>query len=105
MFSLLLDPLESRPLSDDERVLFTAWETNTTQPQIVKDLNQFLRNFFSRYEYDIWGPDIDWNLFVVAGDSILSSLMIQVPKKQASDVDLLFLEESPWLFGRAVVRY
>ena len=104
MFSLSLDFLESRSLCDDERLLFTTWKTNIAPPQIVKDLNQFLRNFISRYEYDIWGPDIDWNLFLVAGGSIVSSLMVQVPKNQGSDVDLFFLEESPWLFGRAVVR-
>ena len=105
MVSSSIDLLESRPLSDDERALFTAWETNHTPPRIVTDLNDFVHNFISRYEYDIWGPDIDWNLFVIAGGSVLSSLIVEVPLNQGSDVDLFFVEENPWLFGRAVVRH
>lgn len=41
---------------------------------------------------------------MIAGGSILSSLLVQPPLKNGSDIDLFFLKENPRLFERAVVR-
>jgi hypothetical protein len=43
-------------------------------------------------------------LFVIAGGSVVSSLLVHAPVLDASDVDLFFLKEDPQLFQRAVVR-
>ena len=104
MFHLRVDLLERRSLSDDERALFTVWQTNYVAPYFVADLKQFLYNYSCRYEYDIWGSDIDWSLFVIAGGSVISSLLVKTSADQGSDIDLFFIEGDANLFQRAVVR-
>lgn len=104
IFHLHVDLLQQRSLSDDERALFTVWQTNSVAPYFVTNFKQFLHNYSSRYEYDIWGTDIDWNLFVIAGGSVISSLLVNTSADQASDVDLFFIEGDANLFYRAVVR-
>ncbi|CAF3862726.1 unnamed protein product, partial [Rotaria sp. Silwood1] len=96
------DLLQSRPLSVDECALFTIFGKNRVTPEIVTNLTQFLRNFTCRYEYDVWGNCIDWNLFVIAGGSIVSSLLVQPSTKKGSDVDLFFIKENSQPFERAV---
>ena len=68
------------------------------------NFQQFLLNFTARYEYDVWGTDVDWNLFVVAGGSVVLSLLTEPLLEKGSDVDLFFLKENAQLFKRAVVR-
>jgi hypothetical protein len=68
------------------------------------NFTQFLLNFTSRYEYDIWGVDVDWNLFIIAGGSVIRSLLAEAPLEKGSDVDLFFLKQNSELFKRAVVR-
>ena len=63
-----------------------------------------IENFTDRYEFDHWKMDIDWDLFVIAGGSLLSSLLVQPPTKNGYDVDLFFLKENSRSFERAVVR-
>ena len=38
MLHLRVDLLERRSLSDDERALFTVWQTNSVAPYFVADL-------------------------------------------------------------------
>ena len=102
---ILIDLLQSRPLCVDECTLFKIWGKNKYVPQIVTTFHQFIHNFNLRYEYDIWGSDIDWNSFVVAGGSVISSLLVKRSTEHTSDVDLFFLKEDIWLFKRAVVSF
>ncbi|CAF4044884.1 unnamed protein product [Rotaria sp. Silwood1] len=85
MFTLSrsLDLLQSRSLSADEYALFTIFGKYRLTPEIIMNLTQFLRNFTCRYEYDVWGNCIDWNLFVIAGGSIVSSLLVQPSTKKS----------------------
>ncbi|CAF1368428.1 unnamed protein product [Rotaria magnacalcarata] len=98
-YSYLLQP---RSLSVDECTLFKTWGNNEFIPQIVKTFDQFTQNFIFRYEYDIWGGDIDWDSFIIAGGSIISCLIVQPSVGNTSDIDLFFLKQNPWLFKRAV---
>jgi hypothetical protein len=91
-------------LSIDEHTLFTIFGNNQTPPNIVDNLIEFVENFKNRYEYDIWGTYVDWDLFVIAGGSIVSSLLVQPPTENGSDVDLFFLKQDSQLFQIAVVR-
>lgn len=91
-------------MSIHECTLFNIFGNNQTTPEIVKNFVQFLQNFTSRYQYDVWGMYVDWNLFIIAGGSVISSLLVQPPTGNESDVDLFFLKENPRLFETAVVR-
>jgi len=51
----------------------------------------------------MWKNYIDWNLFIIAGGSVLSSLLSELPLRNGSDVDLFFLKGNSKLFKRAVV--
>ncbi len=64
-----------------------------------------MQNLISRYEYDIWESYIDWNLFVIAGGSVISSLLVNVYIDNSSDIDLFFLKENYGSFEKAVVRF
>jgi hypothetical protein len=79
-------------------------EKNKTPANIVNTFTEFVGNFTSRYEYDIWGTYIDWDSFVIAGGSIVLSLLVRQVTTTGSDVDLFFLKEDAALFERAVVR-
>ncbi|CAF3928757.1 unnamed protein product [Adineta steineri] len=94
--------LQSRSLSIDELALFKILGKNCSQPQIVINFAQFLRNFIDRYEYDIWTDAINWDLFVVAGGSVILSMLAQAPQEKGSDVDLFFLKQNSQLFKEAV---
>lgn len=72
-------------------------------PKIVNNYKEFLDNFIRRFEYDIWGSDVDWDLFIVAGGSVLSSLLAECPNSSGSDIDLFFIKENAQVFQRAVV--
>ncbi|CAF4108146.1 unnamed protein product [Adineta steineri] len=96
--------LQSRSLSIDELALFKVLGKNCSQPQIVTNFGQFLRNFIDRYEYDIWTDAINWDLFLVAGGSVILSMLTQAPQEKGSDVDLFFLKQNSQLFKEAVVR-
>ncbi|CAF1322536.1 unnamed protein product [Rotaria sp. Silwood1] len=63
-------------------------------PNVVTNLNQFIENITCRYEYDIWGPYIDWDIFVIVGGSIVSSLLVESLTKNTSDIDLFFLKQN-----------
>ncbi len=91
-------------MSVDECHLFAIMGNNQTPPNIVNNLTQFIENYTCRYEYADWKMYVDWELFVIAGGSVLSSLLVQSPTRNGSDVDLFFLKENPRLFERAVVR-
>jgi hypothetical protein len=71
--------LELRELSVDEHHLFKVWGNNCAPPPIVMNFGQFLINFTDRYEYDIWGTDVDWDLFAIAGGSVVLSLLAEAP--------------------------
>ncbi|CAF3265137.1 unnamed protein product [Rotaria socialis] len=93
---------EPRPLSVDECALFKVWGNNQSPPKLVLNFDQFIKNLKSQYEYDIWRSYIDWNLFVIAGGSIVSCLLVQPFTGNTSDIDLFFLKENPRLFKNAV---
>ncbi|CAF5160155.1 unnamed protein product, partial [Rotaria magnacalcarata] len=82
-----------------------VWGNNQSPPKLVLNFDQFIKNLKSQYEYDIWGSYIDWNLFVIAGGSIVSCLLVQPFTGNTSDIDLFFLKENPRLFKNAVVRF
>jgi hypothetical protein len=65
--------LELRELSVDEHHLFKVWGNNCAPPPIVMNFGQFLINFTDRYEYDIW------DLFAIAGGSVVLSLLAEAP--------------------------
>lgn len=90
-------------MSDHEREFFTVWKTNSEAPNIVTSIEQFIWNYSCRYEYHIWGADVDWNLFVIAGGSVISSLLVEMRENEGSDVDLFFMEGDSHLFLNAVV--
>ncbi|CAF1475053.1 unnamed protein product [Adineta steineri] len=94
--------LQSRSLSIDELALFKVLGKNCSQPQIVTNFAQFLRNFIDRYEYDFWTDAINWDLFVVAGGSVVLSMLAQAPQEKGSDVDLFFVKQNSQLFKEAV---
>ncbi|CAF3625967.1 unnamed protein product [Rotaria socialis] len=94
--------IEWRPLSLEENGLFKVLGTNQSAPSIVSNFNQFLENFVSKYDYDLWKDLIDWNLFIVAGGSIVSSLLADHQKENTSDIDLFFFKEETHLFKKAV---
>ncbi|CAF2917643.1 unnamed protein product [Rotaria sp. Silwood2] len=73
-------------------MLFKIWGSNQNIPNILINLNQFIENVTCRYEYDTWRPYIDWDIFVIAGGSIFSSLLVEPVTKNTSDIDLLFLK-------------
>ncbi|CAF1287202.1 unnamed protein product [Rotaria sordida] len=96
--------LEPRLLNNEELMLFKIWGNNRTPPNIVTNLNQFIENLTSRYEYDLWGPYINWDTFVIAGGSVISSLLVEpLTEKNTSDIDLFFLQQNSRLFKTAVV--
>jgi hypothetical protein len=68
------------------------------------NFKQFLLNFTTRYEYNIWGIDVDWNLFIIAGGSVIRSSLTEASLEKESDVDLFFLKQNCEVFNRAVVR-
>ncbi|CAM4971320.1 unnamed protein product [Rotaria socialis] len=94
--------IEWRPLSLEENGLFKVLGTNQSAPSIVSNFNQFLENFVSKYDYDLWKDLINWNLFIVAGGSFVSSLLVDHQKENTSDIDLFFLKEETHLFKKAV---
>ena len=68
------------------------------------NFKDFIENFNRRYEYDEWKNYIDWDLFVIAGGSVLLSLIHEALEEKTSDIDLFFLKENQQPFKRAVVR-
>lgn len=104
IISKLIDLLQRRQLSEEESTLFKSWGNNQSAPLIVTSVDKFIENLTNRYEYDIWGSCVDWDLFIIAGGSILLSLFVQPLAANASDIDLFFLKEHPRLFKDAVVR-
>ncbi|CAF1239886.1 unnamed protein product [Rotaria sp. Silwood1] len=94
--------LEPRLLKNEELMLFKIWGNNRTSPNIVTNLNQFIENLTCRYEYDIWGPYINWDTFIIAGGSVISSLLAEPLTKNTSDIDLFFLQQNSRLFKTAV---
>ncbi|CAF3352705.1 unnamed protein product [Rotaria sp. Silwood2] len=78
-----------------------ATNLNQNISNIVINLNQFIENLTCRYEYDTWRPYIDWDIFVIAGGSIFSSLLVEPVTKNTSDIDLLFLKQNSRLFKTA----
>ncbi|CAF2714353.1 unnamed protein product [Rotaria sp. Silwood2] len=93
--------LEPRILTNEESILFKIWDSNQNISNIVINLNQFIENLTCRYEYDTWRPYIDWDIFVIAGGSIFSSLLVEPVTKNTSDIDLLFLKQNSRLFKTA----
>ncbi|CAF3768088.1 unnamed protein product [Rotaria sp. Silwood1] len=87
---------------NEELMLFKIWGNNRTSPNIVTNLNQFIENLTCRYEYDIWGPYINWDTFIIAGGSVISSLLAEPLTKNTSDIDLFFLQQNSRLFKTAV---
>lgn len=73
-------------------------------PKIVSTFVQFVQNFSRRYEYDVWGTCVDWDTFVVAGGSIVCSLLAHCPIIKSSDIDLFYLKENVQTFMSSVVR-
>ncbi len=96
--------MRRRTLSNDERLLFTVFEANQQMPNIVNNFHQFIENFISRFHYNVWHEDIDWSLFIVAGGSVILSLLFEQPTKNSSDIDLFFLKNDVILFEDSVVR-
>ncbi|CAF3664266.1 unnamed protein product [Rotaria socialis] len=45
---------------------------------------------------------MDWDLFIVAGGSVVSSLLVQPSTANSSDIDLFFLKQNPLLFKKAI---
>ncbi|CAF1496933.1 unnamed protein product [Adineta steineri] len=45
---------------------------------------------------------INWDLFVVAGGSVVLSMLAQAPQEKGSDVDLFFLKQNSQVFKEAV---
>jgi predicted nucleotidyltransferase len=77
---------------------------NNVSPQVVMHLEEFVQNFNARYHYEVWQSDIDWNSFVIAGGSVLLSLLKETSLEKESDVDLFFMKNNSKLFQQAVVR-
>ncbi|CAF1459703.1 unnamed protein product [Adineta steineri] len=96
------DLLQPRPLSVEEFTFFKILGNNQKIPEIVNNLNHFIQNFTYRYEYDVWGQYVDWNSFIIAGGSVVSSLLVHHLTRNGSDIDLFFLKENPQLFINAV---
>ncbi|CAF1364317.1 unnamed protein product [Rotaria magnacalcarata] len=98
-YSYLLEP---RTLCDEEYALFKTFGYNQSKPDIVNNFDQFLQNFTSRYDYHTWSTYIDWNLFIIAGGSVVLSLLARPLFQNTSDIDLFFLKESEHLFKISV---
>ncbi|CAF4103243.1 unnamed protein product, partial [Adineta steineri] len=98
-YSYLLEP---RPLSVEEYTFFKIFGNNQKIPEIDNNLNHFIQNFTCRYEYDVWGQYVDWNSFIIAGGSVVSSLLVHHSTRNGSDIDLFFLKENLQLFKNAV---
>lgn len=103
IFCVLIDLLEPRDLTIDEHLFFNVMGNNQRPPKIVNNYGEFLHNLIRRFEYDVWGSDVDWNLFIVAGGAVISSLFVEYPNGSQSDIDLFFLHEDMQTFERAVV--
>ncbi|CAF3420621.1 unnamed protein product [Rotaria socialis] len=97
--------LEPRTLCDEEYALFKTFGYNQSKPDIVNNFDQFLENFTSQYDYHTWSNYIDWNLFIIAGGSVVLSLLARPLFQNTSEIDLFFLKESEHLFKISVARF
>ena len=86
----MVDLLQERTLTIEESEFFNIWGNNHTIPKLVVKREEFFRNLICRYEYDVWERFIDWNLFIMAGGSVVSSLLINATINDVSDIDLFF---------------
>lgn len=87
----------------EELLLFTVLGNNQLVPKVVKNYQEFVNNLIFRFEYDVWGADVDWDSFIIAGGAILSSLLVEGSNDSGSDIDLFFIKGNAQLFQTAVV--
>ncbi|CAF1470017.1 unnamed protein product [Adineta steineri] len=56
-------------------------------PQIVSTFEQFYSNLIQRFQFDRIARFIDFNKFILAGGSILISMLLNVLQPISSDLD------------------
>jgi hypothetical protein len=87
--------LQSDLISSHEEKFFRLFDqTPPVSPQIVRTLQDFKNNLINRFVFDKIHPFINFDEFILAGDSVLMSILHHAPCNMTADLDFFYVDHS-----------